>query len=238
VRTFDDVMNHLLPGIIESGHVERAACRAACPRDAELLQAIVLSAEPEDRLEQQVLGHLTALAAELLAETGQPLVMRRAPDYVGYQLDAPRALIRMACRAGAFVGAFMSAGTIVCEGSCGDFAFQGASGGLGIVKGNAGEFCAEEIHGTASVRVLGSVGNSAGRCMRGGELVVCGDAGRFFCRYMRGGLARVRDVELLGETYGGTIRARRILALEKGRRGTHRARLILGPGDEGGRQRP
>jgi hypothetical protein len=54
-----------------------------------------------------------------------------------------------------------------------------------------------------------------------------GDAGEFFCRYMEAGRASARDVALLGETYGGRIRARRIIAFEKGDEGTHRAELVV-----------
>ena len=74
---------------------------------------------------------------------------------------------------------------------------------------------------------MGSVGRSAGRRMRGGELRVEGDAAEFFCRYMEGGRARARHVKLLGETYGGTITAREVRALEKGKAGMHRAVLVF-----------
>ena len=227
MQEFDDILERLLPGISASGYVDPAACRAACPRDPQLLLSILRAAEPQDLHQQQVLGHLSSIAAELLAQHREALVLDRALSYIGYQMDAAGATIRTAADAGDFLGAFLKAGTIICEGSCGDFAFQGASGGLGLIRGNAGQFCAEEIYGTARVRVLGNVGNSAGRCMRGGRLIVRGDAGAFFCRYMEGGLACARDVELLGETYGGTVQARSVRALEKGRGGIHRARLII-----------
>ncbi len=230
MTAFDDIVERLLPGYIARGYVERAACRAACPHEPQLIVSLLREAEPRGLFQQQVLGHLTALAAELLAERGEPLVVGRALNYIAYQMDSSDAVIRVAGDAGDFLGAFMKAGTVVCEGSCGDFAFQGASGGIGLVGGNAGQFCGEEIYGTARVRVLGSVGNSAGRCMRGGRLVVRGDAGAFFCRYMEGGFAVARDVELLGETYGGTVQARSVRALEKGAGGTHRACLILRKG--------
>ena len=227
LKSFESIINHLLPGIIESGWPDPELCRQACPQDAGLLSAIVDSAEPKGDVEERALGHITGIAADLMGARSEALVVRRPLNYVGYQMNAPRGMICVQGEAGNFLGAFMTAGTVLCQGSCGDFAFRGAQGGTGLVMGEAGDYCAEEIGAKALVRVMGSVGCSAGRRMSGGELRVEGDAGEFFCRYMEGGRARARRVELLGETYGGTVMAEEVCALEKGQAGCHRASLVL-----------
>jgi len=227
VKSFDDIMNYLLPDIIQSGCPDPAVCAEVCPPDADLLAGIIESASPAGTIESQVLGHVMGVAAGLMAERGEALVVRQAQDYVGYQMSTEGAMICIEGDAGDFLGAFMSAGTILCQGSCRDFAFRGACGGTGLVVGDAGDCCAEELSGEAMARIMGSVGRSAGRRMHGGHLRIEGDAGEFFCRYMEGGTARVRDVELMGETYGGTITARRILQFEKGPGGTHLAKILI-----------
>lgn len=227
VKSFDDIMNCLLPDVIETGYLDPDACRRACPPDIDLLCAVIESADPVYDVEERALGCIAGIAAGLMGERGEALVLRRELNYVGCQMNAPKGMINVSCDAGDSLGAYMSAGTILCQQSCGQFAFRGAAGGTGLVVGNAGDFCAEDLCGDMFVRVMGSVGRSAGRGMCGGKLRVEGDAGEFFCRYMEGGAAHACNIALLGETYGGAITARRVRALEKGEGGTHMASLVL-----------
>ena len=224
---FNDIINHLLPDIIVSGHVDPEACRAAMPEDIEELRAILRNAVPRVEVEEEVLGCLTSVAAERLAAKGEALVLGRPLNYIGYRMNARKATICVGGGAGQFLGAFMEAGAIVCEGDCGHFAFRGASGGRALIMGSAGDYCSEELHGSVRVRVMGNVGRSAARRMMGGELRVEGDAGPFFCRYMEAGTAHAREVELLGETFGGIIHVRKVKAREKENDGRHDATLIV-----------
>jgi len=220
-------MNRLLPDIIVSGFVDPETCYAALPEDADSLCDVLRRAEPKHRVEEQVLGCISVRAAVLLARSGKVLVIERPIGYVGYQMNAHKAVICVLGEAGHFLGAFMQAGSIICEKGCGDFAFRGAGGGHGLVMGDAGDYCAEELTGHATVRVMGSVRRSAGRRMTDGELIVEGNAGPFFCRYMEGGIAHAQEVEMLGETYGGTVHVRDLKAFEKGKAGRHEANLIV-----------
>jgi hypothetical protein len=224
---FDDIMNRLLPDIIVTGRVDRAECRRSFPCNMRILTAILRSAQPRSDIEEQVLGHMTTFMAERLARRGSFLLLDRPLNYVGWQMEVPQASICIVGGAGSFLGAYMKAGSILCTGDCGHFAFKGASGGRALVIGRAGDYCAEEMEGRADVRIVGSVGRSAARRMRGGQLTIRGDAGPFFCRYMEGGTVRVRDVEMMGETFGGTVYARAVKAFEKGNAGRHEAELII-----------
>ena len=227
MTTFDDVLRHARSSIIEQGYVDKRVCEAAAPADSGLLASIILHARPKTRIESEALGYLTSVCAEMLPKSGPPLRLTQTIHYVGYALAKPDSKIMVTVDAGDFVGAFMTAGTIVCEQSCGDFAFRGARGGRGVVRLSAGEFCGEDLSESACVHVHGDVGNSAGRSMTDGELTVERNAGEFFCRYVRGGVAVAGSVALLGETYGDNIRARQVQAFEKGAHGIHKAKLSL-----------
>jgi formylmethanofuran dehydrogenase subunit C len=95
------------------------------------------------------------------------------------------------------IGWQMTAGTIVVDGSVGDYLGGGMSGGTVVARGNAGVLAACEMAGGA-LTVEGNVGDFAASTlpgsmdgMRGGTFVVKGHAGDRFGDRMRRGTAMV-----------------------------------------------
>ncbi len=95
------------------------------------------------------------------------------------------------------LGAEMTAGEIVAEGSVGRHAGAGMSGGRIEVRGDAGDWLGAEMRGGA-IRVHGDAGDFVGaayagspRGMRGGEILIDGSAGREVGFRMRRGLIAV-----------------------------------------------
>lgn len=102
------------------------------------------------------------------------------------------------------IGASMSSGRLVVEGSCGDHVGARMRGGELIVRGDAGAWAGAEMAG-GLLRVLGHAGARVGGAypgrragMTGGEIVVSGDAGEEAGAGMRRGF-----VAIAGRTSGG-----------------------------------
>ena len=80
---------------------------------------------------------------------------------------------------GSFVGAKMKGGTLILGGSVGDYLGSEMEGGSINVKKNVGNYLASSLEGS-------KVG------MRGGDITVDGDVGKFACFHMRRGLVIVK----------------------------------------------
>lgn len=92
------------------------------------------------------------------------------------------------------IGASMSGGRLVVEGSCGDHLGAGMSGGEISVFGDAGAWAGAELHG-GLLRIRGDAGARLGAAypgartgMTGGEIIVFGNAGEEAGAGMRRGL--------------------------------------------------
>lgn len=102
------------------------------------------------------------------------------------------------------VGAAMSAGRVLVQGSCGDHLGAQMTGGEIEVRGDAGDWAGAELHG-GQLRILGDAGARLGAAypgvragMTGGEIIVSGEAGEEAGAGMRRGLVAVG-----GRTGGG-----------------------------------
>ncbi len=91
-------------------------------------------------------------------------------------------LIEIMGNAGGWLGREMRGGKIVCHGNAGEYCAsgyrgekRGMRGGTIEVFGDVGDFCAENLTG-GEVHVHGSTGMFPGAEMRGGLLVIDGDA--------------------------------------------------------------
>src|ERR1700674_927577 len=87
--------------------------------------------------------------------------------------------------AGMHLGAGMKGGEIVVEGNCGDWVGPEMSGGRIVIKGNAGHMVGSAVRGSLSgisggeIIVHGNAGNEAGSAMRRGLIAIGGDCGDF-----------------------------------------------------------
>ena len=95
------------------------------------------------------------------------------------------------------IGASMSGGRVLVEGSCGDYLGARMTGGEIDVRGDAGDWAGAELHGGV-LGVSGDAGPRLGAAcpgtragMTGGEIVVSGDAGEEAGAGMRRGLVAV-----------------------------------------------
>jgi formylmethanofuran dehydrogenase subunit C len=95
------------------------------------------------------------------------------------------------------IGAGMTRGRVLVEGSCGDHLGARMRGGELVVRGNAGAWAGAELAG-GLVRISGNAGARLGSAypgvrigMTGGEIVVSGDAGEEAGAGMRRGLVAV-----------------------------------------------
>ena len=95
------------------------------------------------------------------------------------------------------IGASMSCGQLVVDGSCGDHLGARMSAGEIVVRGNAGAWAAAELVGGV-VRISGAAGARLGAAypgtragMSGGEVIIGGDAGEEAGAGLRRGLVAV-----------------------------------------------
>lgn len=95
------------------------------------------------------------------------------------------------------IGAGMTRGRVLVEGSCGDHLGARMSGGEIELRGNAGAWAGAELAG-GLLRILGNAGDRLGGAypgfragMSGGEITVTGDAGEEAGAGMRRGLVAV-----------------------------------------------
>jgi formylmethanofuran dehydrogenase subunit C len=97
-------------------------------------------------------------------------------DRIGWGMDSGR--IEIEGGAGDYLGALMTTGEIHCTGEAGMFAACEMAGGRLLVDGNVGDFVASALPGSMDG-------------MRGGEVIVRGDAGERLGDRMRRGLLAV-----------------------------------------------
>jgi formylmethanofuran dehydrogenase subunit C len=134
------------------------------------------------------------------------------------------------------IGAHMSGGRLLVQGSCGDHVGARMRGGEIYVDGDAGAWAGAEMAG-GLVRVLGDAGARLGGAypgvragMSGGEIVVSGDAGEEAGAGMRRGLIAVGGGTGNGaglRMLAGTVIALRGIGAEAGL-GNRRGSLVSG----------
>ncbi|VVC00705.1 Molybdenum-containing formylmethanofuran dehydrogenase 1 subunit C [uncultured archaeon] len=110
-------------------------------------------------------------------------------SYIGYRNNGKK--IRIAGRAGHYIGELMKNGEITVEGDAGECVGREMHGGIIIVKGNTGDYVGYQMGGGRTV-VEGNVQDSAGEMMKGGIIVVKGNARRFVGRRMENGRIDVK----------------------------------------------
>jgi formylmethanofuran dehydrogenase subunit C len=134
------------------------------------------------------------------------------------------------------IGAGMSSGRLVVEGSCGDHLGARMTGGEIEVRGDAGAWAGAEMGG-GLVRIIGDAGARLGGAhpgaragMTGGEIVVSGDAGEEAGAGMRRGLVAVGGASGAGaglRMLAGTVIALGGIGAEAGL-GNKRGSLVSG----------
>lgn len=154
-----------------------------------------------------------------------------------HESDGDQPALRLVgdCRRFDRIGTGLAAGSIVVEGSAGDYVGAGMSGGELRVQGDAGLLAACEMAG-GRLQVQGSVGDWAASAlpgnldgMRGGSFIVGGDAGQRFGDRMRRGTAVVhgRAGDLLASRMvAGTIAVAGPVGAQPGY-GMRRGSLVL-----------
>jgi formylmethanofuran dehydrogenase subunit C len=97
-----------------------------------------------------------------------------------------------------YIGSKMTAGAVLCKGDVDMYCGAWMKGGRIRVKGDADAFCAIQMEG-GDILFEGDVGNYLGasyrgdwRGMKGGKIVVNGNAGQSVGEYMMGGTITVR----------------------------------------------
>jgi formylmethanofuran dehydrogenase subunit C len=135
-----------------------------------------------------------------------------------------------------WIGAGMSAGRVLVEGSCGDHLGARMSGGEIVVRGDAGAWAGAELAG-GLLRISGAAGARLGGAypgvragMTGGEIIVAGDAGEETGAGMRRGLVVVGGQTGSGaglRMLAGTVIALRGIGAEAGL-GNRRGSLASG----------
>jgi formylmethanofuran dehydrogenase subunit C len=135
-----------------------------------------------------------------------------------------------------WIGAGMSGGRVVAEGSCGDHAGARMSGGELVVQGDAGAWAGAELAG-GLLRISGDAGARLGGAypgarvgMTGGEIIVSGEAGEEAGAGMRRGLVAVGGQTGRGaglRMLAGTVIALRGIGGEAGI-GNKRGSLVSG----------
>ena len=98
-------------------------------------------------------------------------------DYLGYSWE--KNILTTDSNVGCFAGAKMKSGEIVLNGSAADFLASEMEGGLIEVKSNVGDYLASSLEGS-------KVG------MRGGQVIINGNVGKFSCFLMRRGLIIIK----------------------------------------------
>ena len=139
------------------------------------------------------------------------------------------------------IGAGMTRGRLVVEGSCGDHVGARMRGGEIEVRGDAGAWAGAEL-ADGLLRITGNAGARLGGAypgvrvgMTGGEIVVCGDAGEEAGAGMRRGLVAIGGRTGAGaglRMLAGTIIALRGIGTEAGlgnKRGTLVSAAALDP---------
>jgi formylmethanofuran dehydrogenase subunit C len=123
-------------------------------------------------------------------ELGELFRIDGDPADVRWELEGDFSAVR-------HVGAGMTVGEIIVDGSIGRHAGAGMRGGQIEVRGDAGDYLGGEMHGGV-IRVRGSAGDRVGaahpgsrRGMSGGLILIDGNAGRDLGNRMRRGLIAV-----------------------------------------------
>ncbi len=167
-----------------SGFTLKARAAAPLRLDLRGLTPVALATLSAAEVERLEIAHGNALVP--LAEFFQ--VASRSDDTLVFAGDLSRA---------DRIGWQMDGGTLIVDGSAGDYAGAGLRAGEITVKGDAGALAACEMAG-GTLRIAGSVGDFAASTlpgsmdgMRGGTLIVGGHAGARFGDRMRRGSALI-----------------------------------------------
>jgi formylmethanofuran dehydrogenase subunit C len=131
-------------------------------------------------------------------------------DRIGWGMDGGR--IEIEGGAGDYLGALMTTGEIHCTGDAGMFAACEMAGGRLLVEGNVGDFVASALPGSmdgmrgGEVIVRGDAGERLGDRMRRGLLAVLGNAGNFAASRLVAGTVAI----------GGSIGAHPAFGMRRG----------------------
>ena len=163
---------------------------------------LILRTQPESRIwaatiaPERLLGLTTSEVAALSVRCGrQRLAVGDLFEISG--TGGERLVLAGDLRRVDAIGAVMSGGRLVVEGSCGDHLGARMSGGEIEVRGDAGDWAGAEMAGGV-LRISGAAGARLGAAypgvhagMSGGEIVVSGEAGEEAGAGMRRGLVAV-----------------------------------------------
>jgi len=144
----------------------------------------------------ETLGDYFEVEGETAPKASEQLIVVEgdAPwvKYIGAEMTAGRVIVDGS--AGMHLGSRMAGGEIVVEGSAGDWAGAEMRGGLIRIRGDAGDLLGAAYRGSPQgmrggcIVVEGSTGYEAATGMRRGLIVIGGDAAPFTGAHMEGGV--------------------------------------------------